>query len=119
MPCIFSNTVKNNRGIVVISAIGSNGKLNIYSNTDVLLAQWLWNTNMFETPVNGIYSILPPVSTIVMGLTNGVASYATVTDSSDNTIISGLSIGTDVIISNTNIVQNEPLTLNNFTITEG
>jgi len=120
----FLTATKTARADTITSQIATGGKLAIYTAAYASkLAEWSWTGNMWGAAVNGVLSpMLAPTTNPITPLANGVATIARISKADGTTfIISDLTVGTsgtDVIISNTTIATNTPVSLNSMTITE-
>ena len=120
----FLTATKSARADTITSQIGVGGKLSIYTTAYASkLAEWVWTGNVWGAAVNGVLSPMnAPTTNPVTPLANGVATIARISKSDGTTfVISDLTVGTsasDVIISNTTIATNTPVSLNSMTITE-
>jgi hypothetical protein len=125
MAIVYNTTLKNTRMTDVVTALdggGAAGKLNIYTAAyGVLLAQFNLNFSPAGTVAGGILSFsgLPKSTT---GLAAGVAAIAKFVSSTPTDIANDLTVGTvgtNIIIDNTNIAIGQTINWTAGTITHG
>lgn len=119
MAVTYSNACKQARLEAVVTQIGSAGKLKLYTSGDALLAT-LSLVNPAGTASNDLLTLDfdPDISATASG--SGTAAKATITNSSDTVIISGLTVGTsgaDINLDSTSITAGQTVTITTGTIT--
>lgn len=120
----LKNTLRNSRADAITTAVGTGGKLKIYSASyATLLATFTWSGNMWGAASNGVVTMLAPTATTVAAAAGGTAAIAKITTSADVDILKDFTVGTsgtEIIIDNTSINsgQNVSLTYGSCTITE-
>ena len=122
MAVVYNATLKNTRMTDVVTAIGSGGKLKIYTaGLGTLLAQ-INLANPAGTVSGGVLTFSGTPLTEASADNTGVAAAATIVDGSGTVIVSGLTVSSssgDIILSSVNIVAGQPVTLTTATITHG
>lgn len=122
MPAVYNTTLKNTRMTDVVTALGSGGKIKIYTaGLGTLLAQ-ISLANPAGTVTGGVLSFSGTPLTESSADASGTAAAATVTDSSGTVIISGLTVSSttgDIVLSSVNIVAGQPVTITSASITHG
>ena len=115
MSVTYNITLKNTRMTDVVTAIGTGGYLNFYSSTPTLLAS-LPLANPAGTVTGGVLTFTVPVtdSTADNSGTAVAASVSTAIDGGGTVVISGLTVSStsgDIVLSSTNIVAGQPVTI--------
>jgi hypothetical protein len=124
MSAVYNATLKNTRMTDVVTAIGATGYLNFYSSTPTLLAS-LPLANPAGTVTGGVLTFSTmPISDSSADATGTAASasVSTAIDGGGTVVISGLLVGTsgtDIVLSSTNIVAGQPVTVTAASITHG
>lgn len=122
MSVVYNTTLKNTRMTSVVTALGSGAKLKIYNaGLSTLLAQ-IALANPAGTVTGGVLSISSTPLTEASADATGTAAAATVVDASNVVIISGLTVSStagDIVLSSTNIVAGQPVTVTSGSITHG
>lgn len=122
MPINYNTTLKNTRMTDVVTALGSGGKLKIYKADGTTLLAVLPLANPAGTVTGGVLTLSGVPITEASADASGVAAAATLTDASDTVIANGLTVSSsagDLVLSSTNIVAGQPVTLTSGTITHG
>lgn len=125
MSVTYTSAVKSARMTAVVTAIGSGGKLKLFTSADVLLATFTLAATA-GTVTTGVLT-LSDANGATAGILNttasaaGVAAKASITTSADldiltNTLTVGTS-GADLILDNTNLTLGQNITINSATIT--
>lgn len=123
MAATYNATLKNTRMTSVVTAIGTAGYLNFYTAGAVLLAS-LPLSNPAGTVSGGVLTITVPMTDSTADAT-GTAVSATVStaiDGGGTVVISGLTVSStagDIVLSSTNIVAGQPVTITAASITHG
>lgn len=120
MPVIYAPAVRTARMQQVLAAIdagGAAGKLRIYNILDSLLYQ----TSLSDPAgtVSGDVLTFSPIA-LANAISAGVAAKATITDSNDNLVVSGLSVGTagcNINLGSVNLSQNAPVEITSASLT--
>lgn len=122
MSVVYNNTLKNTRMTDVVTALGSGGKIRIYTaGLGTLLAQ-INLANPAGSVSAGVLTFNGTPLTEAAADATGVAAAAIVVDGSGTTIISGLTVGSaagDIILSSVNIVAGQPVTITSASLTHG
>lgn len=122
MAVVYNTTLKNTRMTDVVTALGSAAKLKIYTTAlGTLLAQ-IPLANPAGTVTGGVLSFSGTPLTEASADASGVAAAAQVVDGSNVVIISGLTVSStsgDIVLSSTNIVAGQPVTVTSASITHG
>ena len=124
MALTYANSVKAARLAAVLTALNAGsgpGKLRIFT---AAYATLLAEVNLDEVDDNGADNILAlladPVTVDAVG--TGTAAIARLTDSDNNMVGEGLTVGTsgtDVVVESTNITTGQDVTINSAVITHG
>jgi hypothetical protein len=125
MSLVYAATTKTARMNAVVTAIGTSGKLKLFTAGDVLLATFTLAAT--AGTVSGSVLTLSDANGATAGILNttavaaGTAAKASITTSADvdvvtNAITVGTS-GTDLIIDNNVFTVNQALTINSATLT--
>src|ERR1035437_3825135 len=112
MSATYNAALKNTRMTDVVTAIGATGFINFYSATPTLLAS-IPLANPAGTVTGGVltFSAMPVSATV-----------STAIDGGGTVVITGLTVGTvstDIVLSSTNIVATQPVTITAASITHG
>lgn len=108
MSVIYTSAVKNSRMTAVVTAIGSGGKLKLFTAADVLLATFTLAATAGTVAGAGVLT-LSDANGAAAGILEtsafeaGTATKASITTSADLDIITGLTVGTsgaDLILDN-------------------
>lgn len=122
MSVIYNVTLKSTRMTDVVTAIGSGGKLKIYTTgLGTLLAQ-INLPNPAGTVSAGVLTFSGTPLIEASADNTGIAAAATIVDGSGTVIVSGLTVSStvgDIVLSSVNIVAGQPVTLTTATITHG
>jgi hypothetical protein len=123
MSVTYNATLKSTRMTDVITAIGATGYLNFFNSTPILLAS-LPLANPAGTVTTGVLTFTVPLTDSTADATGTAvgASITTAIDGGGTTVISGLTVGTsgtDIVLSSTNIVAGQPVTVTAAGITHG
>lgn len=122
MSVVYNVTVRNNRLQQVINAIdggAGNGNLNIQTSGSATIVS-ITLQKPSATISNGVLTFSGTPIVNPGAPVSGIAAIATVTDSNNNVIISGLTVGTagtDIVISQTNIAAGDIISFTSGTIT--
>lgn len=120
----YSGATKNARMTAVRDQIDggvSTGKLNIYDSSDVILGTVLLSDPCGTVAANTLTFTGFPRSDVSAD-NAGIGAKATITDSADVVVISGLTVGlagsgADIILDNTNIAAGQSIVINSASIT--
>jgi hypothetical protein len=124
MSVTYNTTLKNTRMTDVVTAIGTTGYINLYSGASVLLAS-IALANPAGTVTSGVLTFSGTPLTEASANASGTAVSANVTTAAaggGTVVISGLTVSTtsgDIVLSSTNIVAGQPVTLTAASITHG
>jgi hypothetical protein len=125
MAVIYNTTLKNTRMTDVVTAIGTAGFLNIYTTGLGILLSTIPLANPAGTVTGGVLTFSGTPLTQASATASGTAAAATVTTATGGTgtvIISGLTVSSssgDIVLSSTNIVAGQPVTITSASITHG
>lgn len=122
MSVIYNTTLKNTRMTDVVTAIGSAGHIKIYTAGLGALLSTINLANPAGTVTGGVLSFSSTPLTDSSAAASGTAAAATVTDTSGTVIVSGLTVSStagDIVLSSTNIVAGQPVTITSASITHG
>jgi hypothetical protein len=125
MSFVYNTTLKSTRMTDVVTAIGTTGFLNIYTTGLGTLLASIALANPAGTVTSGVLSFSGTPLTESSANASGTAAAATVTTASaggGTVIISGLTVSStlgDIILSSTNIVAGQPVTITSASITHG
>jgi len=116
MAASYSTALRDARQNAITTAIGTAGKLVIKTASGgTTLVTFTWGAvDMFGASVTGVITMVSPAAPTVVGVAAGTATYAELQTSASVVVVSNLTVGTtatDVIITNTNIAVNDPITL--------
>lgn len=122
----YSTATKTARMNAVVTAIGTSGKLKLFTAGDVLLATFALAAT--AGTVSGAVLTFSDANGATAGILNttastaGTATKATVTTSADVDVITGLTVGTsatDLVLDNNVLASGQAITINSATITHG
>jgi hypothetical protein len=125
MAVVYNTTLKNTRMTSVVTAIGTTGYLNIYTTGLGTLLASIALANPAGTVSGGVLSFSGTPLTEASANASGTAAVANVTTAINGTgtiIISGLTVSSssgDIVLSSTNIVAGQPVTITSASITHG
>lgn len=125
MPAVYNTTLKNTRMTDVVTAIGATGYINIYTTGLGTLLASIPLANPAGTVTGGVLSFSGTPLTESSANASGTAAAATVTtavNGGGTVIISGLTVSSssgDIVLSSTNIVSGQPVTITSASITHG
>lgn len=125
MAAVYNTTLKNTRMTSVVTAIGTAGYLNIYTAGLGTLLSTIPLANPAGTVTGGVLSFSGTPLTQASATASGTAAAATVTTAASGggtVIISGLTVSStvgDIVLSSTNIVAGQPVTITTASITHG
>jgi hypothetical protein len=123
MSASYNATLKNTRMTDVVTAIGATGYLNIYSSGLAALLASIPLASPAGTVTGGVLTFSGLPLTESSANAGGTAAAATVTTAANGggtVVISGLTVGTsatDIVLSSTNIVAGQPVTITSASIT--
>ena len=125
MSVVYTNAVKVARMNAVVTAIGTSGKLKLFTAGDVLLATFTLAATAGTVAGAGVLT-LSDANGGTAGILNttavaaGTATKASITTSADVDIITGLTVGTsaaDLILDNNVLANGQSVTINSAVIT--
>jgi hypothetical protein len=125
MAVVYNTTLKNTRMTDVVTAIGTTGFLNIYTAGLGTLLASIALANPAGTVTGGVLTFSGTPLTESSANASGTAAAANVTTASaggGTVIISGLTVSSssgDIVLSSTNIVSGQPVTITSASITHG
>jgi hypothetical protein len=125
MAVVYNTTLKNTRMTDVVTAIGTTGYLNIYTTGLGTLLASIPMANPAGTVSAGVLSFSGTPLTESSANASGTAAVANVTtavNGGGTIVISGLTVSSsagDVVLSSTNIVGGQPVTITSASITHG
>lgn len=125
MAVVYNTTLKNTRMTDVVTAIGTTGYINIYTTGLGTLLASIPLANPAGTVSGGVLSFSGTPLTESSANASGTAAAANVTtavNGGGTVVISGLTVGSssgDIILSSTNIVSGQPVTITSASITHG
>jgi hypothetical protein len=125
MSVVYNTTLKNTRMTDVVTAIGTTGFLNIYTSGGSTLLASIPLANPAGTVSGGVLTFSGTPLTVSSAAASGTAASATVTTAASGggtTVISGLTVSStsgDIVLSSTNIVAGQPVTITSASITHG
>jgi len=125
MSVVYNTTLKNTRMTDVVTAIGATGFLNIYTAGLALLLATIPLANPAGTVSAGVLTFSGTPLTEASANNSGTAAAATVSTASaggGTVVISGLTVSStsgDIVLSSTNIVAGQPITVTSASITHG
>ncbi len=124
MSVIYSTTLKNTRQTAVRDAVDAGtgaGKLKIGTAGMATVIATITLNDPCGTIASGTLTLSGFPKTVAASA-GGIAAAAVVTDSNDNTVISGLTVDTasaDIIIDNTNINAGQNVSINSASFPHG
>lgn len=125
MAVVYPNATKVARMTAVVTAIGSGGKLKLFTSGDVLLATFTFAATAGTVAGAGVLTF-SDANGGTAGILNttavaaGTAAKASITTSGDVEVIGGLTVGTsatDVILDNAVLASSQAITINSAVIT--
>lgn len=122
MSVVYSTTLKNTRMTDVVTALGSAAKLKIGTAAMATLLSQIALANPVGTVSGGVLSFSGLPLSEASADASGTAAAAEIVDGSGTVWISGLTVGTsgtDIVLSSTNIVAGQPVTITAASITHG
>lgn len=122
MSVVYATSLKSTRMGDVVTAIGTGGKLKIYSAGGTTLLAQISLANPCGTVSGAVLTFSGTPLTETSADASGTAAVATITDSSGTVVISGLTVSStsgDIVLSSTNIVAGQPITITAASITHG
>ena len=125
MSIVYNTTLKNTRMTDVVTAIGGTGFLNLYTANGGTLLASIALANPAGTVTTGVLTFSGTPLTEASANASGTATYANVTTATGGTgtvVISGLTVSSsagDIVLSSTNIVAGQPVTITSASITHG
>lgn len=125
MAVTYNTTLKNTRMTDVVTAIGTTGFLNIYTTGLGTRLASIALANPAGTVSGGVLSFSGTPLTESSADNSGTAAVANVTTAAaggGTVIISGLTVSSssgDIVLSSTNIVAGQPVTVTSASITHG
>ncbi len=125
MSVVYNTTLKNTRMTDVVTAIGTTGYINIYTAGLALLLASIALANPAGVVTSGVLNFSGTPLTESSANNTGTAAAANVTtavNGGGTVVVSGLTVGTsatDIVLSSTNIVAGQPVTLTSASITHG
>jgi len=125
MSVVYNTTLKNTRMTDVVTAIGATGFLNIYTAGLALLLATIPLANPAGTVSAGVLTFSGTPLTEASANNSGTAAAATVSTASaggGTVVISGLTVSStagDIVLSSTNIVAGQPITITSASISHG
>ena len=125
MSVVYNTTLKNTRMTDVVTANGATGFLNIYTAGLALLLATIPLANPAGTVSAGVLTFSGTPLTEASANNSGTAAAATVSTASaggGTVVISGLTVSStsgDIVLSSTNIVAGQPITITSASISHG
>lgn len=125
MSVVYNTTLKNTRMTDVVTSIGTTGFLNIYTAGLATLLATIPLANPAGTVTGGVLTFSGTPLTESSANATGTAAAATVstlTGGTGTVVISGLTVSSssgDIVLSSTNIVSGQPVTITSASITHG
>ena len=124
MAVTYTTATKSARMTAVVTAIGTSGKIKLFTAGDALLATFTLASTA-GTVTNGVLTFSDAnggtagiLNTTATGA--GTATKASITTSADVDVITGLTVGTsatDLIMDNNVLASSQAITINSATIT--
>ena len=124
MAVVYSTATKTGRMNAVVTAIGTSGKLKLFSAADALLATFTLAAT--AGTVSGSVLTLSDANGATAGILNttasaaGTATKASITTSVDADVVTGLTVGTsgaDLVLDNNVLASGQAITINSATLT--
>lgn len=124
MAVTYSTATKTARMNAVVTAIGTSGKLKLFTASDALLATFTLAST--AGTVSGAVLTFSDANGATAGILSttasagGAATKASITTSADVDVITGLTVGTsgtDLILDNNVLTNGQSVTINSATIT--
>lgn len=122
MSVIYNATLKSTRMTSVVTALGSAAKLKIGTTGMGTVLSIINLANPAGTVSAGVLTFSGTPLTEASADASGTAAAAIVVDGSGTTVISGLTVSSsagDIVLSSTNIVAGQPVTITSASITHG
>lgn len=122
MSVTYNTTLKNTRMTDVVTALGSGALLKIYTAALATLLSTIHLANPAGSVTGGVLTFGGTPLTDSSAAASGVAASAQVVDGSGTVVISGLTVSSsagDIVLSSTNIVAGQPVTITSASITHG
>lgn len=122
MAVTYNTTLKNSRMTDVVTALGSGAKIKIYTAALATLLSTLNLPNPAGSVSGGVLTFSGTPLTDSSAAASGTAAAAIVVDGAGTTVISGLTVSSttgDIVLSSTNIVAGQPVTITSASITHG
>jgi hypothetical protein len=119
MAVTYSTAAKTAR-MEAINDLVPAGKIKIYTTGQGTLLATFTMPNPAGTTASGVWTIDMDPDLSTTGAADGTAAVATITDSSDTEVITGLTVGTgseDIVLDNASITTGQTVTLATGTIT--
>lgn len=110
----YSTTLRNDIADQFNTAIGTGGKIKLYTAGAGLIATYVWTGSMFTAASVGVITLNAPDAASVTAVATGTPTNATFTTSADAVIVSGLTVGlsaSDIIIDNTSVNTGQSILL--------
>lgn len=117
----YRTSLKSTRMTAVVTDIGTTGKLEIWTASYATKLSTISLSNPAGTVSSGVLTFSGTPLTDSSAAASGTAAAARVTDGT-NTIIDGLTVSStsgDIVLSSTNIVAGQPVTITSASITHG
>lgn len=122
MSVIYNGTLKNTRMTDVVTALGASAKLKIGTAAMGTVLAIIPLANPAGSVSGGVLNFNGTPLTESSADASGTAAAAIVVDGSNVTVISGLTVSSssgDIVLSSTNIVAGQPVTITSASITHG
>lgn len=122
MSVTYNTTLKNTRMTDVVTALGTAAKLKIYTAAYGTLLAQISLANPAGTVSGGVLTFSGTPLTESSADASGTAAIAKIVDGSSVDIITGLTVSStsgDIVLSSTNIVAGQPVTITSASITHG
>lgn len=125
MAVVYNTTLKNTRMTDVVTALGTTGFINIYTTGGSTLLASIALSNPAGTVTGGVLSFSGTPLTESSANASGTAATANLTTAANGggtVVVSGLTVSStsgDIVLSSTNIVAGQPVTLTSASITHG
>lgn len=126
MSVIYSAATKTSRMEAVVAAIGTSGKLKLFTAADALLGTFTLAAT--AGTVTGSVLTFSDANGATAGILNttasaaGTATKATITTAADVDVVTGLTVGTtgtDFLMDNNALASGQAITINSATLTHG
>lgn len=122
MSVIYNSTLKSTRMTDVVTALGASAKIKLGTAAMGTVLAIINLPNPAGTVTGGVLTFSGTPLTEASADASGTAAAAVVVDGSNVTIISGLTVSStsgDIVLSSTNIVAGQPVTITAASITHG